>query len=311
MRHCDDETLSLLALGEPVNSEVSAHVSGCPRCTGELQELRAVVDGIRPDLPVVADVVPVTPPRRVWEGIAAATGVQSAPRATPAEAAADRLVAPEGPADPDPTASDPADPDPAASDPAEPRVPAEATPVARPSPAAPVVPGTADDDRPRLPRQRSAPPRRGPGRAMMLALAASFLVLGLVAGVAGTLLLRPVEPTAPAPERTAIAATRLDPLPTAPSASGQAQVVQVADGRRLDIDVARLGAAEGFYQVWLIDPTVKKMVPVGVLRGDHGEFALPSGVKLQDYPIVDVSVEPLDGNPTHSGKSVLRGTIRS
>ena len=38
---------------------------------------------------------------------------------------------------------------------------------------------------------------------------------------------------------------------------------------------------------------------------------VPAGVNLTDYPVVDVSLEPLDGNPAHSGTSVLRGTLQS
>ena len=61
--------------------------------------------------------------------------------------------------------------------------------------------------------------------------------------------------------------------------------------------------------MWLADTTLKQMVPVGILRGDAGRFELPDGVDLAKYPVVDVSEEPLDGNPAHSGVSVLRGTI--
>ena len=106
-----------------------------------------------------------------------------------------------------------------------------------------------------------------------------------------------------------VASTTLDGLPAAPSAGGKAEVVQTGNGRRLEVDVSRLGSATGFYEVWLIDRDVKRMVPVGILRGGAGEFDLPDGVDLKDYPLVDISVEPLDGNPTHSGTSVLRGTL--
>jgi hypothetical protein len=53
-------------------------------------------------------------------------------------------------------------------------------------------------------------------------------------------------------------------------ASGRAQVVQGADGPRLKVDVSQLGPVQGhFYEVWLIDSQVKKMVPIGILRGDQ------------------------------------------
>jgi hypothetical protein len=113
----------------------------------------------------------------------------------------------------------------------------------------------------------------------------------------------------PEEQRQVVASTTLDGLPRAPSAGGEAAVVQTDNGRRLDVDVSRLGSATGFYEVWLIDREVKRMVPVGILRGDSGEFVLPEGVDIEDYPVVDISEEPLDGNPGHSGVSVLRGTI--
>jgi hypothetical protein len=140
-----------------------------------------------------------------------------------------------------------------------------------------------------------------------LAIAASFLVVGLLGGILGTRLLADDDtPVAPV-----VAATRLSGLPAAPTASGQADVTQTATGRTLSLDVRQLGVPNGFYEVWVMDPSVKKMIPVGVLSGSTGRFSLPDGVNLTDYPLVDVSIEPLDGNPAHSGKSVLRGTLRS
>ena len=38
---------------------------------------------------------------------------------------------------------------------------------------------------------------------------------------------------------------------------------------------------------------------------------LPADLDLAEFPLVDVSVEPLDGNPTHSGDSVARGELTS
>jgi len=30
---------------------------------------------------------------------------------------------------------------------------------------------------------------------------------------------------------------------------------------------------------------------------------------VADYPLVDISIEPYDGNPTHSGDSIVRGQL--
>jgi hypothetical protein len=34
-------------------------------------------------------------------------------------------------------------------------------------------------------------------------------------------------------------------------------------------------------------------------------------VDVGEYPVVDVSIEPTDGDPAHSGNSVVRGTLSS
>ena len=53
------------------------------------------------------------------------------------------------------------------------------------------------------------------------------------------------------------------------------------------------------------------MVPLGVARPGTQTFELPADLDLGEFPIVDVSVEPLDGDPTHSGVSVARGELES
>ena len=99
-------------------------------------------------------------------------------------------------------------------------------------------------------------------------------------------------------------------LIAAREAQGAARVVRtVAGGRDLVVDVSRLGDRTGsFYEVWLIDASVQRMVPLGILRGSEGRFVIPAGVDLGEYPVVDVSVQR-PGSPGHSGESVLRGTL--
>ena len=43
--------------------------------------------------------------------------------------------------------------------------------------------------------------------------------------------------------------------------------------------------------------------------GEKAVLPLPAGVSLADYPVVDISAEPYDGDPTHSTDSVVRGTL--
>jgi len=58
----------------------------------------------------------------------------------------------------------------------------------------------------------------------------------------------------------------------------------------------------------MIDTDVTRLVSLGPVRAD-GTYDLPPGLDPAQFPVVDVSVEPLDGDPTHSGDSVLRGEL--
>jgi Anti-sigma-K factor rskA len=52
------------------------------------------------------------------------------------------------------------------------------------------------------------------------------------------------------------------------------------------------------------------MVAVGLLAsGEEGEFEVPVRLLEEGYRIVDISVEPDDGDPTHSGVSLARGEL--
>jgi hypothetical protein len=49
-------------------------------------------------------------------------------------------------------------------------------------------------------------------------------------------------------------------------------------------------------------------VSLGPARTD-GRYQIPPDVDVGAFPVVDVSIEPPDGVPTHSGVSALRGTL--
>lgn len=141
-----------------------------------------------------------------------------------------------------------------------------------------------------------------PGRARWLVPAAAGLVVG---GVVGGFVVAAVQ--RPAVEQVVAEAT-LEPLPGW-SASGDAVVEAAADGRRTL--VVRLTGAEpeGFREVWLLDREATRLVGLGVLDGDEGRFSIPVGLDLDDFALVDVSAEPFDGDPAHSGDSILRGEL--
>ncbi|HEX6872716.1 MAG TPA: anti-sigma factor [Micromonosporaceae bacterium] len=97
---------------------------------------------------------------------------------------------------------------------------------------------------------------------------------------------------------------------TPPEAHGLARILVKDGSTQLHIHVADLPKENGYYEVWLIDPTTSQMVSVGVLGGQSDVILpLPSSVDLHAYRLVDVSAEPWDGDPAHSGDSLLRGTL--
>lgn len=146
------------------------------------------------------------------------------------------------------------------------------------------------------------PLRRSPWRRPLTAAAAALAV-----AAAATAVLVAVRPQAPAaPEGTTVPLVALD------ATSARGEVVLPDDGgeRSLVVDTAGLPPADGFYEVWLLDLEQGRMVALGVLDDDgRGRLTVPEGVRMGDYPEVDVSLEPDDGDPAHSGRSVLRGEL--
>lgn len=103
-----------------------------------------------------------------------------------------------------------------------------------------------------------------------------------------------------------LATVDLEPL--AGSGSGRAELVRTDDTLHLRVETQDLAAPDGYFEVWLINPSVTELVSLGPLRED-GEYDVPPGVDPAAFPIVDVSAEPVDGDPSHSGASVLRGEL--
>jgi hypothetical protein len=147
--------------------------------------------------------------------------------------------------------------------------------------------------------------RRRSLRAPILAVAAAAAAVLVVVAVAVT--------RAGDDDPVVVASARLEPLPDQPAGDAlpvDARVVEHDGSLQLDLALGDSGlpTPAGFYEVWLIDPNVEGMVSLGPARAD-GTYAVPPNVDVAAFPIVDVSAEPPDGVPTHSGVSVLRGTL--
>ena len=145
------------------------------------------------------------------------------------------------------------------------------------------------------------PLRRPPWRGPLTAAAAWLAVAAVAAAV-----LVAVRPGLTPPEGTTVPLVAL----TATSANGEVVLPADPDERSLVVDTSGLPTADGFYEVWLLDLERDRMVALGVLDDSgRGRLTVPEGVQMGDYPEVDVSLEPDDGDPAHSGDSVLRGEL--
>jgi hypothetical protein len=132
-------------------------------------------------------------------------------------------------------------------------------------------------------------------------LVAAALVVGIAAGIIGsTLVSRPDDPRV-------LAEAVLEPFPDWP-ASGSARVEETATGAR-EVVVNISAPSGGLREVWLIDPETSGLVSLGLLSGTSGSFSIPADLDLSRYSVIDVSEEPDDGDPAHSGNSIVRGPL--
>ncbi len=141
-------------------------------------------------------------------------------------------------------------------------------------------------------------------RTAWLAVAAGVLVVG---GVGTTLVLGSLG----SGQGDVLAEATLDALPAWPDATGSAEVREVDGERVLSVNVTRDSPPDTVREVWLISSDLTKLVSVGLLATDEGTFPLPEDIDLAEYSVVDVSAEPLDGDPGHSADSIVRGGLRS
>ncbi|WP_375383961.1 anti-sigma factor [uncultured Microbacterium sp.] len=107
-----------------------------------------------------------------------------------------------------------------------------------------------------------------------------------------------------------VAQAALAPFPDHPGAEGSALVEQKSDGEqivRVTLDAS--DTPDTYREVWLINADASALISLGVLDGTEATFPIPSGVDLRNYVLVDISQEPIDGNPSHSGDSIVRGKL--
>lgn len=159
----------------------------------------------------------------------------------------------------------------------------------------------------------TARPRRRRLPALVLRPAVAFAAaLALVAGgIAGGVLL-----TGGGTDRDAGRAElrRVVLAPFGSATIGARAVVVQREGNRVQIEADGLRPdRNGSHELWLLpaagqgDPVAIGTFKVGPDGHATGTFRLPDDPAK--YALFDVSEEPADGNPKHSGKSVLRAPV--
>lgn len=169
--------------------------------------------------------------------------------------------------------------------------------------AAPVV----DIESARGRRHRLGGGGQGPERRRFviggLAVAAAAVIVGVIA-------VNLARPTLGDPAPRVLAEAELAAFPDWPQARGDAVLQVLPDGTRqlsvrLDAEVAEGDDRE----VWLIRSDASDLVSLGLLTGGSGVFEVPDEIDPEEFNLVDVSDEPRDGDPTHSGNSIVRGPL--
>jgi hypothetical protein len=144
-----------------------------------------------------------------------------------------------------------------------------------------------------------------PRRPAPVLLAAAALVVGLAGGL-GLGLAVGGDPEVPAD----VPLVALEP---GSGTTGSTGLAEVGGSRVLTVALDR-GAvpADGYLEAWLMDEGATRLyalgglTPVGPGRWT-GRFVLPPDLPLDVLDTVDVSVEHFDGDPGHSGESLVRG----
>jgi anti-sigma factor RsiW len=132
-------------------------------------------------------------------------------------------------------------------------------------------------------------------------LGAAAVVLALVLGIGGLTLGR--GHGAGRGQTVTLAA------PAAGGASARASMRGAGDDQVMTMTASNLPRppAGAHYEVWLVGEAGEAF-SVGVLAADgEGVWSLPAEVAAR-YRAIDVTLEPADGDPSRSGRSVLRGT---
>jgi len=319
VQHPDPDDLALLALGESLGSAVDAHVADCQACSAEIETLRTTV-GLAELSNFGEDAPP--PGEHVWQAIAAELGFADTGRSSVATLdhpgqtlASDPAIAERVGPHPDQesaaASTAPHDPTSTRNGSAPPHLrsvpPTSADPDLTPDvasadrtagtdlpPAAPISAGAVAGG--------GTPPARWSRWVAPLAAA----VIGIAIGAGAVVLaqsrsddvtIEAIAPLKPVPD---------GPLGTDTGTLGEAELVAEGTRQQVRVSADQLPTSQNAYEVWLFGDD-GRMVSLGTLDDRSGSFTVPPGIDTREYRVVDVSDEAPDGNPAHSGISLIRG----
>lgn len=154
--------------------------------------------------------------------------------------------------------------------------------------------------------------RRPAGRqALLLAVAAALLIVVVGAAV---VINRTGGDTVLATSDLSYDPEAFDPLGA--GATATAHLVERDDGFAIELTGTSFPAVgeDADLELWLIEAdasgTIVDVAPVSLVGG-AGSYEVPDGLDVSTHRIVDISIEPRDGDDAHSGRSILRGVLEA
>ena len=164
-------------------------------------------------------------------------------------------------------------------------------------------------------RRQLPPPQRPKARRRVL-VAAVVALVALVAGVGIGLGAGALGGGAGEGQPSSSIVAQLQPIgPLDPAGSGTLTATEQAGVRTMAVRLTGVPDTAGadYLEEWLMNGAGTEIVALGALTRDDtgytGSFTVPSNLPMAQLDLVDVSAEHYDGNPGHSGVSILRGTL--